>query len=151
MRLELASRYLMEGRDAEAAPVVNEMVDMLEAELAAGVRHPKTLYYLALAYLWQGHHDEAFEMLSMAVDYGFDQMGWKPPESVETDEYDPFRHDWQALEDHRYQEQLHRQEASVERKAANIRALLDSYDIDQLLAPVIEVHAASYHTVQSEP
>jgi TolB-like protein len=150
LRVELAWRYLAEGREAEAAPVLEELADLLEAELAAGVRHPMTLDMLAHAYAWQGHPEEALEMKAMAVDYGFDGDGKHWPDWVDTYYDGTWSLGWEALKDDpRYQELLRRQEAAVERKAANIRALLASHDIDRLLAPVIEVHAASYELEQS--
>jgi hypothetical protein len=145
LRVELAWRYLAEGREAEAAPVLQELAELLEAELAAGVRHPTTLSLLAQTYAWQRHAEEALEMMAMAVDYGFDADGAHWPDSVDTYDDGTWSLGWEALKDDpRYQEQLRRQEASIERKAANIRALLASHDIDRLLAPVIDVHAASH-------
>jgi TolB-like protein/Tfp pilus assembly protein PilF len=148
LRIELALRYLAEGREAEAVPVLEELADLLEAELAAGVRHPMTLFLLAQTYAWQNHYDEALEMLTMAVDYGFYGDAMSLPDSASNDELEEaWSMPWRELEhDPRRQQQLDRQEAIVERQAANIQTLLASYDIDQLLAPVIEVHAASYQT-----
>lgn len=146
LRVELAWRYLALGREAEAAPVLQELADLLEAELAAGVRHPMTLYLLSQTYSWQGHQDEALEMLAMAIDYGYYGDATHLPEGAGVDEYmEVWNLGWQALEDDpRRQRLLDRQEATLARIAANIRAMLASHDIDRLLAPVIEVHAASY-------
>jgi pentatricopeptide repeat protein len=124
--------------------VVAEIIGFLEMELASGVRHPKTLFNLASAYAAQGRHDEALEMLARAVDYGcnFQGLQFVETESGERSLWGiPWGMEWRDLEgDPRYQRQLSRQKALVDHRAANIRALLATHDMDQLLAPVIEAH-----------
>jgi hypothetical protein len=113
------------------------MVDMLEAEMASGARHQAMLYDLARAYAALGQHESALEVLALAVDYGH---YWSFDDSEEELPFDA----WAALrDDPRFQDQERRMQAIVDGKAANIRDLLATHDIDALLAPVIEVHAAA--------
>jgi len=146
----LIHMYLTERRESDAAPVLEEMVTLLKNELAAGARHPLILYRLSLAYAWQGHQEEALDMLTMAVDYGF--WGLAAPEVIARDGDISVWDDsaaWRSLEsDPRFEQQLRRQRATAARITANIRALLATHDIDELLAPVIEMHAATYDEVE---
>lgn len=152
-RLFLISMYLAEGREADAAPVLEEVVDLLERELESGVRHPMVLFNLATAYAGQGHHDEALEMLSMAVDYGCDYMGVAT--GYVEKESDKDESDWgvwgKLKGDDRFESLVRRQSAMKDQMAANILSLLATHDMDQLLAPVIEMHAASYQEEQIQP
>ena len=124
--------------------MIEEIVDILEAELAAGARHQSMLYDLATAYAALGQHESALEVLALAVDYGH---WWSSDDSEEELPFDA----WEALrDDPRFRGQERRMQAIVEGRAANVRELLTAYDIDTLLAPVIEVHAAAQAPEQEE-
>jgi TolB-like protein/Tfp pilus assembly protein PilF len=133
--MSLARWYLEVGRDEDAAPLLEETADALEAEVEAGSRHPQTLGSLAQVYAYQGG-DDAMDLLARAVDYGYvdivayeylwEEEGFSNP-------WDRFR------EDPRFVEQWNRAQALIDEQRANIRALLAQQDMHALLAPVVSL------------
>ena len=136
----LINMYMETGRSADAEPVLDRVISLLEEEVAAGTRHPYTLGELAAAYAWQGQDVAALDMLKMAVDYGYwDLIGMKSWNQGRrrADE-------WHALRnDKRFERQLQRMQALADQQADNVRHLLATHDMDALLVPVIETEEAA--------
>jgi len=141
----LANGYVLEGRAAEAIPVLDEAISYLEAEVDAGVRHPGILGDLATAYLLRGREQTALNMLDMAIDYG----AWGVLDESRSiyDSSEP----WSKLQGNaQYEKLLSRTQALKDQQAANIRSMLTLNDMDALLQPVIEVHQAAWLAKQEE-
>ncbi len=148
MMLRLINMYMETGRAADAEPVLDEVISLLEEEVAAGTRHPHTLGQLATAYAWQGQDEAALDMLKMAVDYGYwhliSRKAWSRGRHV-ADE-------WHALrKDKRFERQLQRMQTLADQQADNIRHLLATHDMDTLLVPVIEAERAARLAKQENP
>jgi len=148
MMMRLINMYMETGRTADAEPLLDEVVGLLEEEVAAGTRHPYTLGQLAAAYAWQEQDEAALDMLKMAVDYGYWDLismeAW----------YQERRHAdaWHALRnDKRFERQLQRMQAMADQQADNVRSLLATYDMDALLVPVIEAEGAARLAKQESP
>jgi TolB-like protein len=130
-RLRLAALYQAADRNDEAAVTLEELVRDLEAEYEDGIRHPTTLGSLAEAYAMQGRDDDALAMLRKAVDY---HLRW-----IEIPEYETFA-PWKGLLDNpRFIAQHDRIKADLDHQAKRIRGMLAQHDVDQLLAPVMEL------------
>jgi TolB-like protein/cytochrome c-type biogenesis protein CcmH/NrfG len=131
--MRLAELYQKVGREDDAVPVLEEIVVHLEGEIAAGIRHPETLSQLAQAYARLGLDKEALDMLRKAVDYNV----WMTSDEM-AGAYLAYPA-WERLKDEpRFIEQLNRMHANRDRQAQNIRTLLAQYDLDELLAPLME-------------
>jgi TolB-like protein/cytochrome c-type biogenesis protein CcmH/NrfG len=130
-RLRLAALYQAADRNDEAAATLEELVRDLEAEYEDGIRHPTTLGFLAEAYAMQGRDDDALAMLRKAVDY---HLRW-----IEIPEYETFA-PWKGLlDDPRFIAQRERIQADLDQQAERIRRMLAQHDVDQLLAPMMEL------------
>jgi len=133
----LAGMYIEVGRADDATPLLAEAVANLEEAYAAGIRHPETLITLASAYGLQGNNDEALVMMERAVDYGW----WITLVEMEAWTQHILQIDlwWQQLQDDpRFTHSVNRMRAIRDQQADNVRSLLTQYDMDELLAPVIE-------------
>jgi len=143
-RIGLANIYLAAGHKEDAAALLDEIVGDLEAQYDAGIRHPDTLGYLAAVYAMQERDDKALDMLRKAVDY---HLRW-----IEIPDWPPTS-PWERLrDDPRFVAQWDRMQADLEQQAERIRGMLAQYDIDQLLAPAVDVmkkHAAETGEQQS--
>jgi tetratricopeptide (TPR) repeat protein len=130
-RLRLAALYQVADRADEATVALEKLVRDLEAEYETGIRHPTTLGFLAEAYAMQGRNDDALAMLRKAVDY---HLRW-----TEIPEYETFA-PWKGLlDDPRFIAQHERIQADLDQQAERIRRMLARYDVDQLLAPMMEL------------
>jgi hypothetical protein len=79
----------------------------------------------------QGRDDDALAMLRKAVDY---HLRW-----IEIPEYETFA-PWKGLLDNpRFIAQHDRIKADLDHQAKRIRGMLAQHDVDQLLAPVMEL------------
>ena len=147
-KMSLVNMYMETGRPADAEPVLDEVISLLEQEVAAGTRHPFTLGELAAAYAWQGQDEAALDMLKMAVDYGYWYL-------IGRDAWYQGRRradEWHALrDDKRFERQLQRMQAMADQQADTIRSLLATYDMDALLVPVIEMEEAARLAKQENP
>lgn len=129
-RLSLAELYQRTGRDQDAVPLLELVVDDLEAQYDSGTRHPMTLTSLAEAYALLGRDEAALEMLGKAID----DRAVEPIISEIYTVYSP----WQRLrDDPRFIVLWGRAQAELDRQAKGVRAMLAQYDIDNLLAPVM--------------
>ena len=148
----LARMLMTEGRDAEARPVLEEVVEVLQRNVDAGVRHHEVLGRLAEAYGWLGMRDEALSTLELAVDYGLKggrasdvDTSFTCDEPRETDP--PFggeRRWWETLCDAPQLKLIAARLKSVrEQQAANTRALLQMHDMSALLGRLSDPAYAS--------
>jgi tetratricopeptide (TPR) repeat protein len=135
----LVAWYMEEGRVDDAVPVLNEMIDFLQAEVDAGVRHPQILMRLASAYGWLGENDKALDLLDRAIDYGAYDMSMccldlvpKLPRYYEVQWWDGL------VDDPRFELAQSRMRAIVEQQRSNIRALLAQNDLEALVAQLVE-------------
>jgi len=132
--LDLAWRYQEAGRASDATPLLEETAGYLEEEFDAGIRHPQTLLYLADAYGMLGDSDAALDMLDLAVDYG----GWFFLIDMK-DEDGSSTFWWEHLQDDpRFIQTRNRMQSIRDQQAANVRNLLNQYDMDAMLDLVIE-------------
>jgi tetratricopeptide (TPR) repeat protein len=134
----LADWYMQVGRTDDAVPVLRKVVAHLQAEVDAGVRHPETLMLLASAYGWLGNDESAMDMLNLAIDYDghYLELCCEDYSSVDLEE----RVWWDGLENYpRFIQSRSRMRAIVDMQRSNIRSLLAQNDIEQLLAPLIQV------------
>jgi TolB-like protein/Tfp pilus assembly protein PilF len=133
--LWLAEMYLETGRESEALPILEQVLDYLEREVASGIRHPGTLGNLAHAQLLLGKNEAVFETLELAVDYGLylplAKRGDVVEKGYESDLFESIR------DDPRFVVLADRAEAVKAQQVANIRSLLARNDMEQLLVPVI--------------
>jgi tetratricopeptide (TPR) repeat protein len=151
-RLFLAALLQLVGRDAEASPLLEELVADLETTVAAGDRHPHTLVYLAEAYARQRRDEEAIDMLQKAVDYHWRGMtnagrlarcGTDEPlfyvDSYMPLEFDQFNNSptTRLKGNPRVIALCQQVEADLEQQANRIRTMLAQHDFDELLAPLI--------------
>jgi len=128
--LALAALYLQMERQDEATRLLTAVQEQLETEFESGVRHPRTLYHLAESYAYQGRVQDALDMLQKAVDYG----GMFPCSWLDGIDPSP----WTELgQNPRFVRLCERGEADLQQQADRVRALLSSYDIDELLAPLV--------------
>ena len=135
--------YTEVGRNDDAAPLWKAVVAHDQAEVDAGVRHPKTLLELAGAYAWLGNIDSALEILDLAIDYGAWDIDLCCEEYLpQSDEWLPGDNEtrwWYGLEDDpRFIQSQSRMRSLVEMQRMNIRALLAQNDMEALVAPLIE-------------
>lgn len=129
-RLGLAELYQKVGRDQDAVPLLESVVENLEAEYDSGTRHPTTLTSLAEAYARLRRDEAALEMLRKAID----DRSVDPIINEIYTVYSP----WQRLrDDPRFIVLWSRAQAELDRQAQGVRAMLAQYDIDDLLAPVM--------------
>jgi len=129
-RLSLAELYQKVGRDQDAVPLLESVVDHLEAEYDSGTRHPTTLTSLAEAYARLRRDESALEMLRKAID----DRSVDPIINEIYTVYSP----WQRFrDDPRFILLWSRAQAELDRQAQGVRAMLAQYDIDDLLAPVM--------------
>jgi TolB-like protein len=127
--LILAELYQQVGRDDDAAQVLDQIVVKLEAEFDYGIRNPTTLRFLSEAYGLQNRDDEAIEMFLKAVDYhDIDDCAWLS---------DPR---WKRFaDDPRVISACERMATNFEQQAERVRTMLAQYDVDALLAPLIQM------------
>ncbi len=137
--LRLSAMYQAAGREREAQDVLNKVVNYLEAEYDAGIRHPQTLHNLAQAYARQGRDDEALEMLRNAVDYH-----WRGTALFDTGILNAVWNShaessaWFRLrKDPRFITLIDRMQADLDQQAARVRSMLANHDIDELLSPLM--------------
>lgn len=132
--LWLAEMYMEVGRSDDATLLLNEAIGYLEEEFNAGIRHPATLMALADACGMLGDDDAALKMLELAVDYGAWDLVFEEKEPAGSDT--PW---WTRMEnDPSFIRSINRMNSIKDQQAANIRSLLEQYDMDALLQPVIE-------------
>jgi tetratricopeptide (TPR) repeat protein len=142
--LALASLYMEVGRPSAAIPVLEEAVELLEADVASGLRHPATLSMLAESYAMLGQDQAALDTLSMAIDYG--KYGLEDDFDRITRQDPPPFWEWNKLrDDSRFLYLIDRMRGERARQQHNIKALLTRNDINELLAPLIEQHTALIH------
>jgi tetratricopeptide (TPR) repeat protein len=141
--LSLAQMYREVRREAEVPVLLNEVVEYLETELDAGIRHPFVISTLAEAYALQGNDEDALETLRLAVDYGYCRLPIRMKRS-------PFTSNWwdQFMDNPDFLQSMDRMHACIEQQASNVRNLLARYDMEELLVPVIE---AAQRTGTSQP
>jgi TolB-like protein len=145
--MQLVTMYMQVGREEDAAPVLQNAMMHLQADVDAGARHHKTLMLLASAYGWLGDDEAALGTLDLAVDYG----AYLIP--LCCDEYWPYEREdfhivrewWDGLEGNpEFIQHRSRMQALVEQQRSNIRSLLAQNDMEQLLAPLmVGPHAAA--------
>jgi TolB-like protein len=128
-QLRLAGLYQWGGRTAAAATLLAQITRGLEAEYAAGIRHPDTLAHLAAVYALQGRDDDALDMLRRAVDY---HLRWT--EIPELPGYAPWK---RFEEDPRFLAQWDRMQADLRQQGERISTMLAAYDLDALLGPAM--------------
>ena len=132
--LWLAEMYLDVGRQEDATLLLNEATGYLEEQFNAGIRHPATLMHLATARVMLGEDDAALDMLKLAVDYGAWDLVFERKEPAFSDV-----RLWTRMQrDPRFIQSINRMTSIKEQQAANIRNLLDQYDVEELLLPLIE-------------
>jgi tetratricopeptide (TPR) repeat protein len=137
----LATLYIEVGRPSAAIPVLEEAVELLEADVASGLRHPATLTTLAASYAMLGQDQAALDMLSMAVDYG--AWGLEDDYDRIAQQENPEFWEWHSLrDDSRFHDLLDRMRDERARQQDSVKTLLAQNDINALLAPVIEQHTA---------
>jgi hypothetical protein len=126
--------YLDMGRQEDATVLLNEAKGYLEEEFNAGIRHPATLMHLATAHGMLGEDDAALDMLELAVDYGAWDLVFERKEPVLSD----LRLWKQMQRDPRFIQSINRMTSIKEQQASNIRNLLDQYDMEELVLPLID-------------
>lgn len=136
----LIAIYMATGRATDAEPLLDQTIRYLEDEYNGGVRNSEALGQLAQAYAVRGQDEEALKMLRLAVNHGY----WVLVDDSPWTAIDFLGDPWQALrDDPRFIRQEQRAQARANQMADNIRTLLATHDIDALLVPVIEMHAAA--------
>jgi tetratricopeptide (TPR) repeat protein len=142
----LARMLMTAGRDEEARPLLQEIVEVLGSEVEVGVRHKETLGRLTEAYGWLGMREEALSTLELAIDYGFSGSG---PGGVDysfccddpaetTPPLGGERRWWNGLtEEPRFRRAAARLRSAREQQRSNTRSLLQMHDMDQLLLPLM--------------
>jgi TolB-like protein len=153
--LVLAALLQLVGRDDEALPLLEKVVENLEVDFAAGIRQPQTLAYLAEAYARQQRDDEAIDMLQKAVDYhlvvpcrmipSLFVVDWRMPH-----QFDQFRSSPAARlkDDPRMIALCERVDAEFEQQAIRVRKMLAEHDFDELLAPLMAMAEEAVATAQ---
>jgi tetratricopeptide (TPR) repeat protein len=131
--VDLGVKYLEEGRVADARPLFDEAIGILEGQVDSGMRHPDVLYQLAYLYALVGDEQSAYEMLELAVDYGSYSLVYaQTPEDLDDELVDPFPHK------PRFDQLRSRMQSLMDQQAADVRNLLAHHDLDALLVPVFE-------------
>lgn len=140
-KIPLAVLYLKTGRDAEAAKVLADLSQFLEAKVSEGYRNGITLGQLALTQAMQGKVDAAIATLELSQASGnsfIDGDVCFDPGFNFFKVLDP----WATLRsDPRFQKLYERCEVERKRQLESIRALLASRDLDKLLAPIMALAA----------
>jgi DNA-binding winged helix-turn-helix (wHTH) protein/TolB-like protein/lipopolysaccharide biosynthesis regulator YciM len=123
----LAILYQKTGRQAEAEPIITKTIDLLEADVAAGIVHPESLQRLSNAYALQGRREASFQAFQLAVDHHWYIPWWKLP----------YRTTLVGLQnDPRTAELQSRVEKDLARQAMRIELMLADRDLALLLAPL---------------
>jgi TolB-like protein/cytochrome c-type biogenesis protein CcmH/NrfG len=125
--IHLARLYQAVGREEDAARVLDEIAAQLEAEVDYGIRHPTTLDFLGNIYMMQNRVPEAIDMFLMSVDYhNMVECDWLD---------DPEPHPMK--EDPRVAAACERIQQDFDRQSERVREMLEQYDVDTLLAPLM--------------
>ena len=139
LRMDLARLYHELGRQDDMLAVLEVVVEYLENEVAAGVRHPGALAQLAYAHALRGDRDAFLQTLDLAVDYGHWNMHICCRDYWSDEQRRAFALDipgW--LEDFKGDPDFEiikaRMRSIVDAQRANIRALLEANSMEQLLA-----------------
>jgi TolB-like protein len=124
----LAELYLTAGREDDAARVLGELATQLEAEVDYGIRDPTTLSFLAEVYVLQNRIPEATEMFLKAADY----HNFADCSFLDDPEPQPMR------DDPRVASACKRMQNDFEQQSERVREMLAQYDVDTLLAPLMQ-------------
>lgn len=123
----LAELYQAVGREEDAARVLDEMAAQLEAEVDYGIRHPTTLDSLGNIYMMQNRVPEAIDMFLMSADYhNMIECDWE-----DGPEPNPMQ------EDPRVIAACERMQEDFDRQSERVREMLEQYDVDTLLTPLM--------------
>jgi len=124
----LAELYKRIGREADAVRVLGEIAARLEAEVDYGIRHPTTLMSLVEVYELQGREEKAIEMFLKAANYHhIDSCDW-----LKSPEPSLFK------DDPRVVAACNRMRDDMVRQSDRVRTMLHQYDVDTLLAPLMQ-------------
>ncbi len=124
----LAELYLAAGREDDAAQVLGELAAQLEAEVDYGIRDPTTLSFLAEVYVLQNRIPEATEMFLKAADY----HSFADCSFLDDPEPQPMQNDPRVVS------ACKRMQNDFEQQSERVREMLAQYDVDTLLAPLMQ-------------
>lgn len=124
----LAELYQAVGREDDAARVLGELAVQLEAEVDFGIRDPTTLSFLSEVYLLQNRIPEAIEMFLKAADY----HNFVDCSALDAPEAQPMR------DDPRVVSACRRMQNDFEQQSERVREMLAQYEVDTLLAPLMQ-------------
>lgn len=134
LKLWLAIMYLEAGRDADAAVVLEELVQLLEPMVGAGIRNGVTLHQLAETQALQGRVDAAISTLELSEASGNGTVF----DCGHPEDYSALLDPFAALRgDPRFQKLHDRCIADWERQCEVMRDQLAERDLDALLAPLV--------------